>query len=366
MKIKAAVTHRPGGEFELEEVELGDPRPEEVLVRIVATGVCHTDMVARDQEYPVPLPAVLGHEGAGVVEKVGDNVTTVDVGDHVVLSFSSCGECKSCLTGHPYACENFFDLNFAGTSYYQDHRLQKNGQNLSTFFGQSSFGAYAVAHNRNVVKVDKDLDLSLLGPLGCGIQTGAGALLNTLKPQAGSTFAVFGCGAVGLSALLASKAVGVTTIIAVDVHDNRLELAHELGATHTVNAKNTDPVEKIKDITAGGVNYAVESSGVPAVLRQAVESLTFMGVTAVIGAPPFGKEVNLDINDILVTEKTVTGVIEGDSIPQIFIPQLIELYKAGKFPFDKLVKFYDFEEINAAVHDSETGKTIKPIVKISA
>lgn len=366
MKVKAAVTHDKGGEFQIEEVELGEPKPEEVLVRIVATGVCHTDMVARDQEYPVPLPAVLGHEGAGIVEKVGDNVTTVEPGDHVVLSFSSCGECKSCLSGHPYACENFFELNFAGTSYYDDHRLQKDGRSLSTFFGQSSFSAYAVSHSRNVVKVDKDIDLSLLGPLGCGIQTGAGAVLNTLRPQAGSKLAVFGCGAVGLSALLAAKAVGVTTLIAIDVHDHRLELARELGATHMINAKNTDPVEEIKNITGGGVNYAVESSGVPAVLRQSVESLTFMGVTAVIGAPPFGKEVNLDINDILVTEKTVTGVIEGDSIPQIFIPQLIELYKAGKFPFDKLVKFYDFEDINTAVHDSETGKTIKPIVKIGA
>lgn len=366
MEIKAAVVHGKGGEFKLEDVELDEPQPEEVLVRIVATGVCHTDMVARDQEYPVPLPVVLGHEGAGVIEKVGENVTTVEPGDHVVLSFSSCGQCKSCLTGHPYACENFFDLNFAGTTYDQDHRLHKQGQNLSTFFGQSSFATYAVAHSRNVVKVDKDIDLSLLGPLGCGIQTGAGAVLNKLKPQAGSSLAVFGCGAVGLSALLAAKAIGVTTLVAIDVHDNRLELARELGATHTINAKTTDPVEEIKSMTDGGVNYSVESSGVPAVLRQAVESLTFMGVTAVIGAPPFGKEVNFDINDILVTEKTVTGVIEGDSVPQIFIPQLIKLYKAGQFPFDKLAKFYDFENINTAVHDSETGKTIKPVVKIGA
>lgn len=371
MKIKAAVTRGKGEEFKIEEVHLGEPKANEVLIRIVASGVCHTDMVARDQEYPVPLPAVLGHEGSGVVEKVGENVTTVQPGDHVVLSFSSCGTCETCLTGKPYVCQSFFKLNFVGTMADDTHRIHDacncgadENVGVSTFFGQSSFATYAVANERNVVKVDKDVDLALLGPLGCGIQTGSGAVLNALKVQAGSSIAIFGCGAVGLSGLMAAKAAGATTIIAVDVHDSRLEFAKELGATYVINAKEVNPVEAIKEITGTGVNYSIETSGRAAVLRQAVDALTFSGVTGVIGAPPLGTEVGVDINDLLLFEKSIRGIVEGDSVPQLFIPQLISLYKQGLFPFDKLIKFYEFEEINQAVKDSETGVTIKPILKI--
>lgn len=253
MEITAAITHGKGESFKLEKVTLDSPKANEVKIKIVASGTCHTDMVARDQEYPVPLPAVLGHEGSGIVEEVGEGVTTVAPGDHVVLSYSSCGHCKSCLSGQPFACEYMFEYNFTGVMGDQTHRLHHHDQHLSTFFGQSSFATYAVANERNVVKVDKDVDLSLLGPLGCGIQTGSGAVLNTLKPEGGSSIAIFGSGAVGLSALMAAKAIGCTTIIAVDIHDHRLELAKELGATHTINAKNDDPVKKITEITEKGV-----------------------------------------------------------------------------------------------------------------
>ncbi|PTX61816.1 aryl-alcohol dehydrogenase [Melghirimyces profundicolus] len=364
MEIKAAVTAEKGKPFSVEQVQLEDPKEGEVLVKIVASGTCHTDMIARDQEYPVPLPAVLGHEGAGVVKKVGDGVRSVAEGDHVVLSFSYCGGCKSCLTGHPYACENFFELNFVGDSPNPPRRIRRNGEYLTTFFGQSSFGTYALAGERNVVKVDREVDLSLLGPLGCGIQTGAGAVLNTLKPQAGSSFACFGCGAVGLSALMAARAIGCTPIIAIDIHDNRLRLAEELGANHTVNGKDQDAVKVIRELTGKGVDHSVETTGVASVLKQAVESLTFMGKAAVIGAPPIGTTVELDINDVLVQEKTITGVVEGDSVPQIFIPQLITLYKQGKFPFDRLIRFYGLDDINEAIRDSESGVTIKPVIRM--
>ncbi|WP_203556025.1 NAD(P)-dependent alcohol dehydrogenase [Bacillus sp. B15-48] len=365
MKMKAAVTEGKGKEFEIKDILLEEPKAGEVLIKIVASGICHSDMIARDQFYPVPLPAVLGHEGSGIVEKVGPGVSSVEPGDHVVLSFSYCGQCKNCLNGRPFVCEKFFDLNIGGAMGDCTYRMHLNDHPVSHFFGQSSFAQYSIVAENNLVKVEKDIDVRLLGPLGCGIQTGAGAVLNKLKPFAGSSLAVFGCGTVGLSALMAAKAIGATTIIAVDVHENRLEMARELGATHTINSRHENPVERIIELTSEGVNYAVETSGHVAVLRQTVDSLTFQGVTAVIGAPPMGTEVAIDVNDVLLKEKMIVGVVEGDSIPQVFIPQLLKLYKQGKFPFDKLVKYYDFDNINQAISDSESGLVIKPILKIN-
>lgn len=362
MNIKAAITYGKGKEFVIEEAQLAPPKANEVLVKIVATGVCHTDAVARDEAL-APLPAVLGHEGAGIVEEVGAGVTNIKKGDHVVLSFAHCGSCAHCLTGHPTVCETFNDLNFGGAHDDRTHRITKDGQALSTFFGQSSFGTYAIAHERNVVKVDKDVDLALLGPLGCGIQTGAGTVLNRLKPEFGSTIAVYGAGAVGLSAIMAAKIVGCKTIIAVDVHDSRLELAKELGATHALNGSKADVVKEIKELTNGGTTYAIDTTGVPPVVRQSLHALRPLGALAIVGVTP---EMNIDVhNDLMAEGKTMMGVIEGDSVPKVFIPELVAYYKAGKFPFDKLVKFYHFEEINQAFEDSKNGIAIKPILKIA-
>lgn len=361
MKIKAAVTHGQGQEFKIEEVELSGPKANEVLVKIVAAGVCHTDAVARDAAI-APLPAVLGHEGSGIVEKVGEAVTTLAPGDHVVLSFAHCGHCENCLTGHPSVCESLNDLNFGGKADDNTHRLSQGEQHLSTFFGQSSFGTYAIAHERNVVKVDKDVDLSLLGPLGCGIQTGSGTVLNRLRPKFGSAIAVFGAGGVGLSAIMGAKIAGCKHIIAVDIHENRLELAKELGATHALNGSKVDVVAEIKEITNGGTHYAVETTGVPPVVHQSMQSLRPLGTCAIVGVTP---EMNIDVhNEIMSEGKTMMGVIEGDAVPRVFIPQLVEYYKAGLFPFDKLVKFYDFEQINEAFEDSKNGSAIKPILRI--
>lgn len=359
MKIKAAVTYDKGEEFKLEEVELDAPKANELLIKIVATGVCHTDAVARDAAI-APLPAVLGHEGAGIVEEVGSGVTRFKKGDHVVLSFAHCGHCSHCLTGHPTVCETFNDLNFGGKSDDNTHRISKDGKELSNFFGQSSFGTYSIVHERNVIKVDKDVDLSLLGPLGCGIQTGAGTVLNKLKPEFGSTIAIYGAGAVGLSAIMAAKIIGCKTIIVVDIHDSRLELAKELGATHSFNGKKVNVVEEIKKITSGGTNYAIDTTGFPPVVRQSLQALRPLGISAIVGVTP---EMNIDIhNDLMAEGKTMMGVIEGDSVPNVFIPQLVNYYKLGQFPFDKLVKFYKFDEINEAFEASKTGEVIKPIL----
>ncbi|SDJ12626.1 NAD(P)-dependent alcohol dehydrogenase [Salimicrobium halophilum] len=363
MKTKAAVTYDQGAKFEISEVELKEPKANEVLIKVVASGVCHTDAVARDQDAPVPLPAVLGHEGSGIVEKVGEGVRSVEEGDHVVLSYSSCGQCENCLMGRPAYCHHMMELNFGGIMPDGTHRLYEGDQELSTFFGQSSFGTYAVAHERNVVKVDKDVELELLGPLGCGIQTGAGTVLNKLKPQFGETIAVFGCGAVGLSAIMAAGITSASEIIAIDVHDSRLELAKSLGATHTINGKQEeDVVEKIKELSNGGVHYSVETTSVPGVTRQSVLALRSLGVSAVVGVTP---DTTFNVfEEIMAEGKSLIGAIEGDSVPQLFIPKLVDYYKQGRFPFDKLVKYYNLEEINEAFDDSANGQTVKPILKM--
>ena len=360
MKIKAAVTHSLGEQFKIEEVELSEPKSNEVLIKMVASGVCHTDAVAKDMGVS-PFPAVLGHEGSGIVEKVGDNVKHISPGDHVVLSYAYCGHCENCRSAHPSTCVDFMKLNFGGIMDDDTHRIHQHGHALSTFFGQSSFGTYAIANERSVVKVDKDVDLALLGPLGCGIQTGSGTVLNKLKPVFGSSIVVFGAGAVGLSAVMAAKIAGCKHIIAVDIHDNRLELAKELGATHVLNGKRIDVVTEVKQITRGGSNYTLDTTGVPALVKQALQSLRPLGICAVVGVTPV---VDIDINaDLMAEGKTLVGVIEGDAVPQLFIPQLVEYYKQGLFPFDKLVKFYSFDQINESFEDSKSGVTIKPILK---
>ncbi|MDD2047843.1 NAD(P)-dependent alcohol dehydrogenase [Pseudomonas putida] len=364
--ITAAVTRGKGAPFTLEAARIRAPRADEVLVRIVATGMCHTDMIVRDQYYPVPLPAVLGHEGAGVVEAIGPQVKGLQVGDHVVLSYGHCGHCLSCGGGHTAYCQEFFGRNFSGADPHGESALSDDaGQRLNDhFFAQSSFASLALARENNAVKVSQKAPLELLGPLGCGIQTGAGAVINSLKVTPGSSFAAFGGGAVGLSAVLAARVAGATTIIAVDVVPSRLALAMELGATHVVNSKDVDPVATIREITAGGVNFALESTGRPGVLRQAVDALGSRGALGVVGAPALGVTAEFDVNDLLLGGKSIRGIVEGDSVPQKFIPELVELYLQGRFPFDRLVKFYSFKDINQAAEDSEKGLTLKPVIRI--
>jgi aryl-alcohol dehydrogenase len=361
METKTALLNEQEGKFEFENITLDEPKAGEVLVKVVASGVCHTDAVARDLGLS-PFPVVLGHEGSGVVDKVGENVSTLKKGDQVVLSYASCGHCENCQTAHPSTCYNFNDLNFGGKMSDGTHRLHKNGEDVSTFFGQSSFATYAVADERNVIKVDDKVDISLMGPLGCGILTGSGTVLSKLKPEFGSSIAIFGAGAVGLSAVMAAKIAGCEHIIAVDIHENRLELAKELGATHVFNSKKVDVVEEIKQITGPGLHYAVETTGVSEVVKQSVHALRPLGTCAIVGVTG---EVTFNVQDEIMAEgKQLIGVIEGDSVPQVMIPKLVDYYKKGRFPFDKLVKFYDFKDIDQAFEDSKTGKTIKPILRI--
>ena len=364
MKMRAALTLTPGADFFIDEVDLAPPKSTEVLVKMVGVGVCHTDVVAQHQGLPVPLPAVLGHEGAGIVQEIGSDVKDIKVGDHVALSFYSCAHCSSCRSGHPNLCELNEKVNLFGGVYADDtRRITYKGQEVSVFFGQSTFAEYAVTDQENCVVIDKDVDLAIMGPLGCGFQTGAGAVANKLRPEVGSSIVVFGCGAVGLCAIMMAKNCGCTKIIGVDLVESRLELAKELGATHVINGRSGNVVEQIQEITKGGADYSIETTAVPAVVNEALYCLKLMGTCVILGSTG-DQDVTIKTQyAIMGPGKTLAGVIEGNSIPKLFIPKLIELYKLGMFPIDKLIKEYKFEDINQAVIDSHKGIAIKPIIR---
>ncbi len=348
----------------LKEVQLREIEADEIIVKVVGTGLCHTDLNVLHSLTPTPMPIVLGHEGAGIVAKVGSGVTEFVEGDHVVISFNYCGKCNNCLHGVPSACENFFQENFGTSMELSNSKIADGERKVSNLFGQSSLATYCVANVRNAVKIeDKEIDLSLLGPLACGLQTGAGTILNKLKPGVNESVVIFGCGSVGLSAVMGAKLANCQTIIAVDVHEERLNLAKELGATHVVNGREVDAVQAVQEITSGGAHYAIESSGVAPVVLQAIRSVRALGTIAVVGA---SGNLEFHIHDELIPmNKTLVGVVEGQSIPKLFIPELIAYYKEGKFPFDRLVKKYEMTQLDQAIHDMESGKTIKPIILFS-
>ena len=366
MNILAAVLKEPHNPFHIQDIELNtDLRSNEVLVKVVATGLCHTDLAVRDQHLPVPLPAILGHEGAGIVESIGTHVTKVAIGDHVVLAPSSCGKCSYCQSGHPAYCQDLLKLNIYGprndgSCPYHD----ENGNNVGGFFfGQSSFAAYSLTTESNVVKIPFDVPLEIMGPLGCGIQTGAGTVLNVMRPSPGDSFVVFGTGPVGLAALMAAKLAGCTTIIAVDIHQNRLDFARSLGATHLVNSKDDVPSKYIQEnILPFGVDFAIDTTGRNEVINQAIHALKARGKCALV-AVSGSEKLEID-NAALFSGKSIEYVLEGDSVPDVFIPKLISLYQKGIFPFDKLITFYNLADINRAVAESENGSVLKAVIRM--
>ncbi|MCK9285870.1 MAG: NAD(P)-dependent alcohol dehydrogenase [Rhodocyclaceae bacterium] len=361
---RAAVLRETGGKFKIEDVTVAPPRADEVLVRMVGVGVCHTDMVCRDG-FPIPLPMVLGHEGSGVVEAVGENVKRVKPGDHVVLSFNSCGQCPSCTDHHPATCTQFLGMNFAGVRLNDGSTpLSQDGKPVhSIFFGQSSFATYAIAREINTVPVPKNVPLEILGPLGCGIQTGAGAAINSMKVGPKDSIVVFGGGSVGLSAVMGAKAMDAKTIIVVEPNAERRALAKQLGATHAFDPRDgSDVVAAIKEATGGGVRYAIDTTGIPPVIKQALDSVAPGGKLGLIGMSPPDAAIPATLMDLAIKSVTLQPIIEGDADPQAFIPKMIELYQAGKFPFDKLITKFPFDQINEASHASETGAAIKPVL----
>ncbi|MEJ3747694.1 NAD(P)-dependent alcohol dehydrogenase [Actinomycetes bacterium KLBMP 9797] len=361
----AALVAAPDAPFTLADVTLDAPRPDEVVVRMVAAGLCHTDLSVRAGRLPSPYPVVLGHEGAGVVEEVGAAVTGVVPGDRVLLSFTSCGRCGNCLAGHPAYCASWLPLNLLGGARADGSATLSGATGepvAGHFFGQSSFGTYALADERSLVKVAPDAPLDLLAPLGCGIQTGAGAVLNVLRPEPGSTLAVFGAGAVGLAAVMAAALGGLSRIVAVDVVPGRLDLAKELGATDAVDARDGDVTTALRDLTGGaGVDYAVEASGNVQALSAAIDALAARGACAVVGAPAFGSTVAVDVNGLL-GGKRIIGTTEGDANPQRFIPVLVDLVRSGRMPLDRLVRRFPFADIEKAAEASHRGEVLKPVL----
>lgn len=366
MKITAAVVDKKGGKFELrDDIELHPVGPTDLQVHMVASGICHSDEAIRKGDTSLgSYPVILGHEGAGIVEKVGSEVTDFKPGDHIIMSFYADGTCDNCLKGIPTQCRNYAKYNLSGVRFDGDDQFTENGKHISDMFNQSSFTTTTVTNQRNAVKVDKSVDLRKVGPLGCGYVTGSGTVFNTLKPRPGQTIAVFGTGAVGLAAMMAGRISGCTKVIAVDIVPSRLKLAKELGATHVINSKEEDPVAKIKELTNGyGVDYTVDTTGITPVMKSAIDALAQGGTAATIAVTAQNLEFST-WNDLCTSDRKVVGVNMGDSIPQVDVPRLIEFYKLGMFDFDKTEKFYDFKDINQANADSVSGKTIKPVLII--
>ena len=363
MKVQAAVT-REKGKLAIETVELAEPKAGEVLVKLVASGICHTDTAVIEQYLPVSFPIVAGHEGVGIVEKVGPGVLSLAVGDRVVLTFPSCGACEHCEDSHPYSCDDNFNMLFGGKFRDGSTRMTTDdGKDVGTMFMQSSFSTYAIATEDNAIKVDVDVDeLKKLCSLGCGVQTGAGAVLNRMKPRPGSSIAIFGCGAVGLAAIMAAKIAGCSTIIAIHGSKGREE-ALSFGATHTINGRKEDTVAAVKEITGGkGVNYALESSGQPPLAVTMLQCMAKEGLAVTVSVTA-GAEVPIMLEPLIMNPSvSFAGCVEGHSNPKVFIPELVKFYKEGKLPVDKMNKYYKFEEIAKAIEESHTGGVLKPII----
>ena len=363
MKVKAAVV-REKGKLAIEELELGKPRMGEVLVKTVAGGICHTDFSTMNLEVPTTLPMVLGHEGVGIVEEVGPGVQDLQPGDHVILSYPSCGCCESCMEGKPYACDRSTELFFFGTYADRGRRLaDRDGQEVGSLFGQGSFADHCIVAERNAVKVDSEVDMKALCSLACGVQTGAGAVLNRMKPSAGDSIVIFGCGAVGISVIMAAKLAGCRTVIGVDVVPSRLELALACGATDVINGREcTEIAGEVKRLTGGqGAHFALEAAGVPHLVEQMLQSVRKEGLAVLVSF--VSGPVTLDVSMLFIGPCiSFAGVVEGNSNPRVFIPKLVEFYKEGRLPIDKLCEYYPFEEIDRAMADARSGKVIKPVL----
>ncbi|HET6501720.1 MAG TPA: NAD(P)-dependent alcohol dehydrogenase [Amycolatopsis sp.] len=362
MRITAAVAWETGQPLRLEEVDLDEPRDDEILVRIEAAGSCHTDQRARDREVPIRLPMILGHEGSGVVERVGTAVTAIGPGDKVLLTPDYCGRCPQCLSGRTPYCDDNVALTFGGRRADGSPRAHRGDTEVpAMFFGQSSFATHSLATQRNAMKVPAEADLTLLAALGCGIQTGAGAILNAMPVAAGGSVAVFGAGAVGLSAVMAAVASGAGQVIVIDRVAARLALAAELGATHTIDTSaGSDVAAEIRDHTGGGCEVAFDSTGVPELIATAVESTATRGVCGFVAGA--GRQLTVPMMSLLYKGRSLRGIMGGDGRADLLLARLIALHERGRFPFERLIRHYRFEEVNTAMADSASGATIKPVL----
>jgi aryl-alcohol dehydrogenase len=362
VKITAAVLRGAGSAMSVEALDLDDPRPGEIVVEIAGCGVCHTDLSFRDGAWPYPMPAVLGHEGAGIVVAVGSAVNTLVAGDRVVLAFGFCGDCSSCLSGMPANCPNAPLINMRGTRPDGSVTLSQNGSPIhGSFTTQSSFATHVITEERFATKLPDGIPLELAGTLGCGVPTGAGAVLNVLQPKPSSTLAVFGLGAVGLSAVAAAKVSGCSRIVGVDLHPLRLELAREFGATDVIDAGVGDVAGAIHQLVPGGVDGAIEASGAKRALTDAFMSTKPTGTTVLVGAAPIGTQYEIDSISLL-GGRTLRGCTMGLSNPRVFIPQLVRMWEQGLLPIEKLCTTFKLSDIDAALAAAADGSVVKPVL----
>ena len=365
MRITAAVSRVSGAPFSIETLELDDPRDDEVLVEVAACGVCHTDLTMRDMDPLTPKPVVLGHEGAGVVLAVGKAVAGVTPGDHVVMSYDYCGHCPRCRGQAPFYCDDALPLNFSGLRPDGSARLHgPDGPVGGSIFGQSAFATHALCTMRNLVKVSRDLPLEKLGPLGCGVETGAGAVMNVLRPRPDQSLAVFGVGGVGLSAVMAAAALGVSRIVAVDLNPERLALARELGTHDTIDARQDRVAEALIDLSDGGVDHALDATANARATETAIAALAPRGALCLTAASR--ERISLNARHIMLGGRRLMGAVQGEAISKAFIPKLIDLHLQGRFPFDRLLQPYPLAEINQAMADSEVGRVVKPLILMSS
>lgn len=365
MRIRAAIARRGDRRFLIEDCELdATPRASEVRLRLLACGICHTDLAARDQQLRTPLPAVLGHEGVGVIEALGPGVDDFQVGQRVLASFGACGDCPACASRAPAYCRHLARFCLQGRRLDGSSPTRYLGEAITGhFFGQSSFASHAIAATANLVPLPADLPVALMAPLACGVQTGMSAVINVLRPGPEASLAVLGCGGVGLAAVMAARILGCRRIVGVDLHEDRLRLARELGATDTALG-----IEAARALIAdlGGLSHALDTTGQPAVIEPVfLELLRPRGMLVCAGVAKPEAQLSLNHNALMLSGRTLRGTIEGDAEPRTFIPQMLTWHREGRLPLERLVRTYPFEAINEAVADMESGRAIKPVLLIN-
>jgi aryl-alcohol dehydrogenase len=361
----AAVVREAGAPFELRPLGLDEPRADELAVRVEASGICHTDVSVAEGKFGTPFPIVVGHEGTGVVEALGAEVEGFAVGDRVVLSFDWCGHCRNCVDGRPTYCYENWPRNFGGGRLDGSTSLDLDGAAVHSHFnGQSSFSEHLICPAHAAIRIESDIPAKLLAPLGCAVQTGAGAVLNALRPGPRDGLAIFGVGAVGLSAVMGAAIAGCELVIAVDPNPERRALAAELGATHTIDPAAEDPNEAIRALAPDGLQFALEMSGVPAVLQQAISTLAPGGTCGLVGAPPVGTRFPLDVHEILSFGRSLRGIVMGDSVPRRFLPELVRYWEEGRLPLERLVETFSFTEIDTAIEAARSSQVVKAVIEM--
>ncbi|MFJ4659046.1 NAD(P)-dependent alcohol dehydrogenase [Nocardia sp. NPDC088792] len=366
MKISAAVLDSVRNPFVLKNIDLADPGRAEVLVELHSSGICQTDVAVQQGHVPFPLPGVLGHEGSGVIQAVGGDVTGFAVGDRVCLTFASCGGCGSCSAGLPSYCDTFVARNLMGRRLDGTSPLSLDGTSIGgNFFGQSCFASHAIADIRSVVKIPHEVPLALAAPLGCGVQTGAGAVLNSLRVEPGKSVLILGAGSVGLSAVMAAVLANAAEVIVVELVESRRRLAAELGATAVLDPANGPISEQVRELLPQGVNYAIDTTAQPVVLGEVVKAMAKRGAIGLLGVPADPAStlpLSLGMSQILGLK--VVGIAEGDSNPAQFIPWLLGMYINGRFPLDRLVTTRPFSEFNDAIAAQIRGEVVKMVLTL--